>query len=624
MVINCFSQVARGGFLVLATPLLLTGSLFHHLGHRLAQNGIRNAEYATAEWTAAAGLEEMASESIEQAQEDQAVVAELEADVTRNGEMAGVNEASAGEDATVVGEDEAAAASEAGTAAVVQEVPGVNVAADATEGAAIVGEEASAVAAAGGFLKSEGLAIEEGGQSAADENEAAEKEVEAQSLNAAAGTEEAASVGAKQQATRASLLAGGFFLEAGMCQLLSMLVETPVALVLFAKWGTSAIAGPCGAVCTLSGGSAGHATMLSWIASRLSLTASIMALLAAPWASTVLVASDDAGSIASRMAGLVPHPAHARLLLEAKHAKPLFLKGFNPFARPNTATTTVNPTTLPAPHEEGRWGMLMAALHMTIEPMLRWGWPVLVDVALISVTFAAVTLAVSVGRHGPAAKKGTLRHGTISAASREAIAYWLWGLMLLIAVWVLSILLAKELRPIAQHLQSAHIGGPTCFLLILLSFAAHIFHGYMQHGDSDDEDEDILGNEDGHHTEDLEGGTMGVGVVSIACAATATIAEMTLQAAEGPINAWAVGGAYQSFLLCKAVVFVTPWHDLMAPWLHSVPPVLLWISVAVVLACCGGILLAIGNVCRRLTRSAAREYYEQYDDHRLECRDAAE
>lgn len=624
----CCSRFLRAGFLVLAAPLLLTGSLFQHLGHILQQNGVRNAEYAAAEWTAAAGLDKEAKSSIAQAEEDEAAVSELEADATRHGGEVGASEASAGKNAAVVGEDEATAATEAGTAAAVQEVPGVNVAADATEGAAILGEQASAAAAAGGFIKNEAFAAEEGAQASADEGLAAEKQTEATSLSAAAGAEEATSVAAKQQATQASLRAGGLFASAGICQLMSCAAQVPVALALLVKWSASAAAGPCGiADGIVAVNMAGKSLVLlsaTWMASRLALAASVASLLAAPWAVTVLAASAGSEGIMSEVVGLAPKAASARLLSEASHKhkveEPSLFDRLNPFAR-HDATTTAHPPTTPAPpNSESQWEMVVVAARATLEPIFRWALPVLIDVGLVSAVFAAAALAMGAGRHAPAIKRGRISHrAALSAASREVVAHWLWGLALLVAIWVLSIILAKELRPVASFAQRFHVdvSSDEVMTLAFVCLVAHIAHGYLLSDNVGREPEGVKSHEQKYNALDLEasgsdgdgapgpGAVAAVGAASCALALVGAVTEMGLQAIEGPVNAWAIGGSYKAVVMFSAFAAVTPWPDVAKGaqlWLHSTPPVLVAVYAILAVLLTGVMCMVLAGFWRWLTR----------------------
>jgi hypothetical protein len=603
MLALCCSKLLRVGYLVLAAPLLLAGTLFHQLGCHLQQSGIRSSEYAAAEWTAAAGLDRQAKQSLATASEDQGLVADMEADVTRHGEAVSANEAAAGEQASVVGEEETAAAAEAGTAAVVQEVPGVNVAADVTEGSAIAGQEATAFGAAVAAVKNEGLALEEGAQASADSGLATEKEVEAESLTAAATTEETASVASKRAAVESTAAAGGFFVEAFFCQLISAVFQLPVLVALFSKWSVGMAGSACigcadAGILSSSLGAKGLLSV-SWMASRLSLVATLSSLLISPWSSTVLAAGSS-GGLVSEVGFATGLKADARMLAgnsahKAKHDEPSFLNGLNPFARPNLATTTVIPTTPAPPHQETRWEALLSAASITVNSIVHWAWPVLVDVGLISAVFAVAGFAFGAGRHG--VKRGSWN------ILRTTLDHWFWGFGLLLAVWVLSIIMASELQPFAKNAQSMQIGSfpITCFAVVC--FLSHNFHGHVVSrkesqvsgavpGGSLEESRRLLTNRDSDRSsttdsertsrgadveaaDTLDSGKVAPVVGAISCSIIAAIFELGLQSFEGPLNAWALGGSWKTALLCSSLLANAPWDNVAKDagnWFH-LPPI---------------------------------------------------
>eukprot|EP00427_Karlodinium_veneficum_P011918 CAMPEP_0169097516 /NCGR_PEP_ID=MMETSP1015-20121227/19561_1 /TAXON_ID=342587 /ORGANISM="Karlodinium micrum, Strain CCMP2283" /LENGTH=561 /DNA_ID=CAMNT_0009158327 /DNA_START=55 /DNA_END=1737 /DNA_ORIENTATION=+ len=558
----CCSQLLRLGFVVVAAPLLFTGTVFHQISHRLQLSGFNNAEYATAELVTATALDRQAKQSTAQAEEDQALVTELEADATRHGEEVGANEAVAGEQAAAVGGDELTAAGEAGTAAAVEAVPGVNVAADVAEGTAIAGEEVSAVGSAFNALKSEAFALEEGGQATADANLAAEKEAEADSLTVAATVEEGASVASKRQAAKSAVLAGGFFVEAFVCQLVAAVFQLPVVVLLATKKLSTLSVGACGAGACVGTSSA------SWIVSRLSLVATVGSFVAIPWASTVLVASGGP-DLMSEVEAVTGSGGSSRSL-KAKHNEPSFLNGLNPFAKPNTATTTVRITTPEPPTRETHLETVIVATGAVLKHFAKWARPVLMDIGVVSLAFAVAGFAFSAGKHVPSVRKGALSH-RIAAGKvlRDVIDHWLWGFAILVALWILSITMAKELQPFARHVQHVRFGilAWACTILALLCFAANTFHGSMnayvepQEDEKKTESKRLLADESDRSrvsersdierevaVADLEaaqeseyGGNTRVkarAIASCLCATFAASFEPLLQAAEGPINAW--------------------------------------------------------------------------------------
>mmetsp|Transcript_62827 Transcript_62827/g.99661 ORF Transcript_62827/g.99661 Transcript_62827/m.99661 type:complete len:635 (-) Transcript_62827:201-2105(-) len=589
----CCSQLLRLGFVVVAAPLLFTGTVFHQISHRLQLSGFNNAEYATAELVTATALDRQAKQSTAQAEEDQALVTELEADATRHGEEVGANEAVAGEQAAAVGGDELTAAGEAGTAAAVEAVPGVNVAADVAEGTAIAGEEVSAVGSAFNALKSEAFALEEGGQATADANLAAEKEAEADSLTVAATVEEGASVASKRQAAKSAVLAGGFFVEAFVCQLVAAVFQLPVVVLLATKKLSTLSVGACGAGACVGTSSA------SWIVSRLSLVATVGSFVAIPWASTVLVASGGP-DLMSEVEAVTGSGGSSRSL-KAKHNEPSFLNGLNPFAKPNTATTTVRITTPEPPTRETHLETVIVATGAVLKHFAKWARPVLMDIGVVSLAFAVAGFAFSAGKHVPSVRKGALSH-RIAAGKvlRDVIDHWLWGFAILVALWILSITMAKELQPFARHVQHVRFGilAWACTILALLCFAANTFHGSMnayvepQEDEKKTESKRLLADESDRSrvsersdierevaVADLEaaqeseyGGNTRVkarAIASCLCATFAASFEPLLQAAEGPINAWALGGSYKTVTMCWSLFTVLSWETLAKSFVEN-------------------------------------------------------
>lgn len=585
--------------MVVAAPLLFAGTIFHQISHRLQVNGFNNAEYASAEFAASAALDRQAKQNTVQAEEDQALVTELEADVTRHGEEVGTNEAIAGENAVAVGGDEAVAATEAGTAAAVEAVPGVNVAADIAEGSAIAGQEVAAVGSALNAIKSEGLALVEGGQATADGNLALEKEAEADSLLGASTVEEGASVASKRQGARSALLASGEFVEAFFCQLVAAVFQLPVVVLLATKKASMLTTVACDGCIGVSA--------TSWIMSRLSLLATVGSLVAVPWASTVLAASG--GSELFSEAAVATGLGGRSRLLKSQNAshEPSFLNGLNPFAKANTATTTVQITTPAPPARESHLEMFTIAVSHVFSHFAHWSWHVLMDVGLISLAFAAAGFAFGTGRHISGGKRGTLSHKAAAGnVLRYAVDHWLWGFTTLIAIWVISILMAKELQPIARHVQHGRVGILICAALGLLCLAAHALHGCM-HVRAEMQNErqkaqsatsqtvlatyaeskallsaegiidrsrlsersttlrevevaDIEAGEDDEYGSNVA--MRAGGVAACLCAMVAASFEPVLQAVESPINAWALGGSYQTVVMCWSLFTILSWEAL--------------------------------------------------------------
>jgi len=657
---GCCSMLCRVVLLAVAGPLLLAGTLLSHMGHHLQRNGAADAEYAAAEFAAAAGLQKQAATSATQATEDQAVVAELEGDVARHGETGAAEQAAAGEDAATIGTDEAAAATEAGEAAVVQEIPGVNVAADVAEGTAIAGEQVSAVGSAADAIKNEAASIAEGAQAGADEDIVAEKEAEASSLEAGAATEQAGSVAARSQAVKSSLMAAGYFTEATVCTTLAAFLQAPVALAAAVRWLSAAGGAVLGGACCGGGvgfgvTAASKARVLGSLAlGKLALVAALGALLAGPWAETVVDAASFGGTEdllaafvslpeeavlgTAKAAAVVTGGSAARALrgAEAEHKKPKveepsWIRGMNPFRTPNTKTSTVVTTTVKPPATENRWDILTASTVSMLRSILQGIITAVEDVALISVAFAVVDLIVSVGRHAPLLHRGSSSfHGACRIAVGDALMQWVWGLGLLVAIWLLSIILADELLPWAQQVQDWKISSGMCLglgALCIVAFGLHAFTletaiasdgahegaGEMPVRDSDSVSrskyQPVDGSAKPSSIEPGERCSLCFLAASCLCAVVAGGIELLLQAAEGPVYACAVGGAYKAIAMWWLLSTLAPWKVLEKDaegWLQHMPIAPLVAALGVVVLASTTVLYIVLRACRQ---PASREMY---------------
>jgi len=290
-------------------------------------------------------------------------------------------------------------------------------------------------------------------------------------------------------------------------------------------------------------------------------------------------------------------------LLKAKHNEPSFLNGLNPFAKPNTATTTVRITTPKPPTRETHLETVIAATGAVLKHFAKWARPVLMDIGVVSLAFAVAGFAFSAGKHIPSVRKGALSH-RIAAGKvlRDVIDHWLWGFAILIALWILSITLAKELQPLARHVQHGRVGILACTILALLCFAANTFHGSMNaYVEPQDDEKKTLSVSSGtvlasnadyeplfavesdrsrvSERSDIEaaqesefGGNTGVkagAIASCLCAVVAASFEPLLQAVEGPVNAWALGGSYKTVTMCWSLFTVLSWETLAKSFVEN-------------------------------------------------------
>ncbi|CAK9110220.1 Hypothetical protein SCF082_LOCUS51200 [Durusdinium trenchii] len=138
--------------------------------------------------------------------------------------------------------------------------------------------------------------------------------------------------------------------------------------------------------------------------------------------------------------------------------------------RPNTLTTTVAPLRLtPAPVALPYQHFLSSGASMLLHSVLYWLQPVVTDLLLISLAFLIFELTMSLGRHGHRYHQGSYGgpFGLLEAAGNvcmELWSGWTFGLAILVALWVVGILFAKELRTSAEPFQA---GTPQAASLLL-------------------------------------------------------------------------------------------------------------------------------------------------------------
>ncbi|CAJ1339912.1 unnamed protein product [Effrenium voratum] len=146
--------------------------------------------------------------------------------------------------------------------------------------------------------------------------------------------------------------------------------------------------------------------------------------------------------------------------------------------KPNTLTTTIRPMKVPPAPPAVDWRSLVSpAVDMLTRSLLYWLMPVVTDLLVLSLAFVAFELVMGFGRRRSEYLRGD---SSVLQAFRslctEVCSGWVWGASLLAAFWVAGILLAKELRPFAQHLQAAPLHPAAPYLLGAVC-AALIFGG---------------------------------------------------------------------------------------------------------------------------------------------------
>jgi len=147
---------------------------------------------------------------------------------------------------------------------------------------------------------------------------------------------------------------------------------------------------------------------------------------------------------------------------------------------PDTRTTTVAPLHIPTPPETRQYRhFLQPALHKLKQAILHWVAPLVLDLALISCAFLLFEMVAGVGRHAPAYRRGSL--SAVEIASRlasDVYVGWVWGAALLVAVWVVGILLSKELRSFAEKIEDSPVHPAVSICLGILCAGSCGYHAF--------------------------------------------------------------------------------------------------------------------------------------------------
>jgi len=606
-----------------ALPLLLAGSLLSLLAGHFEHNAEIDAKYAAAEVSAGAILETQAGASSSAAAADEADAAALEADIARHGETAAAAEADAGEKATAIGGDEAAAATEAGEAAVVQEVPGVNVAADVVNGASILAEEAAAAGAAVVAAKDEVLASAEGLQGAADEDLAVEKSAEGAAAEEAAAAEKAGAKLAERSAAKEAATAAMFSLEAQICHLGSLLFQAPIAIGVIARWVLTAGWSTGQQAMAASSQSCGCALLSTGMLSKTTLALASAALLVNPWADMLLAAEAVSEVAASNeFSGLTQMAEKleqsfaiktGRRLVNGTIEEPSWtdgLKRYNPFGgkhqrhrnsvnmSSNTSATVREPP--PPPQSVSARESVTAGLQAAVRRGVEVARPLLWSAIPASLLIVAVELTAGLGSLFASTGRGRGSSSCCASLSLcDAARQCLWRLGLIGALFMVSIFFAAELEPFARRVQDTPFGSFVVSIpLVLVALCAAALHGVQAQRHADPasyspvdvapdgssphsyssfsrpkrfQDLDLLPMHAGDGIElDFGLGQRGgiaawlgwlmMGLFTV----VSFLFGVVLEAAEGPMFSWALGGSYKSVLLCGPWLTLMPWQQLLA------------------------------------------------------------
>ncbi|CAK0881203.1 unnamed protein product [Prorocentrum cordatum] len=434
-------------------------------------------------------------------------------------------------------------------------------------------------------------------QAARDETLAVEKEVEAQSFEAAAGVFQAGAV-EQEGAAAASAAAGvGLVVLAQVAQLGALAAQAPVAAAfLLGKAGSAASALGCAA----HGGPHAGGVLLA-ATSSVSLVAFLGTFLMEPWAETVLEAAKAQGSgggdVVAELRGAVngvaakfaAAPDGGRRLNwlwdQTMGAAKQMIVG-----APNKETTTVpQPTTLPPPADPPSLPQLvLGALFSVAGAILRWLWPVLADIALGSLAVAVVLGIPSLGARLPQFSCGCRSPGLVCAdLARDVLSQWLSGLAALGAVWLVSLLLAPQLQGVAEGIRAdarAGGGGTLAVASLVLGGICLGVSFYRAHASASEPCRLCACPLEGDSPAAAGACCVGAGCL---CATASAALGAALAALEAPICSAALGGAGRSLAASWWLLPLLPWELVAHRMLEHLPGwmrPLAWLHVPVLLA----------------------------------------
>jgi len=293
-------------------------------------------------------------------------------------------------------------------------------------------------------------------------------------------------------------------------------------------------------------------------------------------------------SVAGHLAGAAGQVAHSIGGVSTKAANALIV------GEANTATTTIAPLTTQAPPEnQGTWQLIGSAMESVSSSLLRWAGPVLTDVALVSLAFAACELAAGAGRHAPALRCGCTGRATLTGRLlHDIVSQWLNGVGLLVALWMLSIILAPELRHAAEF-ANAHAGMPLLSVAVALGLlcVAASLHQAM-----------VLSRlpctpcamrayyavPQEHFSPLSRFGVpakksvarWSLEMLSLAGSGLAIVGGACLGAVEAPLVSWAVGSTYTSFIAVCWLLPLLPWQLVADHLAWFLPGPLRWLARA--------------------------------------------
>eukprot|EP00930_Biecheleria_cincta_P043753 TRINITY_DN30030_c0_g1_i1.p1 TRINITY_DN30030_c0_g1~~TRINITY_DN30030_c0_g1_i1.p1 ORF type:complete len:898 (+),score=248.25 TRINITY_DN30030_c0_g1_i1:24-2696(+) len=265
--------------------------------------------------------------------------------------------------------------------------------------------------------------------------------------------------------------------------------------------------------------------------------------------------------------------------------------------KPNTRTTTIAPLKVPDPPETYAYQhFLNPALKAVRHSLERWVMPIVLDIAIFSLAFLLFELTAGFGRHTPAYRRGEMGLGALAQQlASDVWAGWVWGAFTLVAVWALGIILAKELRPFAEHMQELPLHpvvpgllGAVC--IVACGYYAHVLFRFgsavkvepaaPQEPDlpQSNESKPLLtvsgmpaASRDCSHEEQAPAQAQAVKqaeatqhgiVLEVLLWSFGTLLGALVTALEGPLFTVALGGSFKSLLMSSWILGIVPWQHL--------------------------------------------------------------
>ncbi|CAE7229774.1 unnamed protein product [Symbiodinium natans] len=291
--------------------------------------------------------------------------------------------------------------------------------------------------------------------------------------------------------------------------------------------------------------------------------------------------------------------------------------------KPNTLTTTIRPVEVPTPPASVPYRHFVSSAAAALgHSVLYWITPIVVDLLLISLAFVLFEIAMGIGRHSSTyLEEGLAR--TASSLMTDICSGWVCGASALVAFWVLGILLAQELRPLAEKIQEAPLHpivsvvlGVVCMLSCMRYAVGAVnrtgSYRLLErdavveslHQDSKDSFAPLLDDLGLQKVQALQPAAAPDhwSFTRCLCAALAGIFGSLLAAVEGPLCTTAISTTYKAVLMSHWMWGFVPWGLLLPEVLGiRLPPEALIACVAV-----GAILLgACLHVLRQKSGQAA-------------------